>query len=162
MELWDVLDENRNPTGRVHERGKPVKPGDYHLVVHVWIRNSRGEYLISKRTPNKPYPNLWECTGGSVLAGETSLQAALREVREELGITLLPENGRIIRSGIRRDDFFDVWLFQHDADIQSVVLQEGETCDAKWATKESLMKLWAEGELVPTLGYIDWLFEQQR
>ncbi len=160
MEFWDVLDENRNPTGQVHERGKPVNPGEYHLVVHVWIQNSRGEYLISKRTPNKPYPNLWECTGGSVLAGETSLQAALREVQEELGIILPPENGRVIRSGIRRDDFFDVWLFHHEADIQSVVFQEGETCDAKWATKDDLMKLWEEGELVPTLGYIDWLFEQ--
>lgn len=161
MELWDIFDENRNPTGRLHERGKPLNPGDYHLVVHVWIQNSRGEYLISKRTPNKHFPNLWECTGGSALAGETSLQAALREVREELGIVLPPENGRLIRSDICREDFSDVWLFHHDADLKNVVLQEGETCGAKWAAKEDLLALRATGELVPVFDYLEWLFDQK-
>ena len=49
IELWDILDENGNITGRLHERGKPMVEGDYHLVVHVWIMNHKGEFLISKR-----------------------------------------------------------------------------------------------------------------
>lgn len=56
VELWDVYDEKRNLTGRLHRRGDPLPEGDYHLVVQVWMRNSRGEYLLTKRTPNKPHP----------------------------------------------------------------------------------------------------------
>ena len=58
----------------------------YHLVVHVWIRNSKGEYLISQRSANRPtYPLMWECVGGSVVKGEDSLQGAIREAKEEVG-----------------------------------------------------------------------------
>ena len=41
-ELWDVYDENRNCTGRLHRRGDPLSEGEYHLVVYVWMLNSRG------------------------------------------------------------------------------------------------------------------------
>ena len=89
-ELWDIYDINRKPTGRTVERGKPMKSGEYHIVVNVWIRNSKGEWLISKRTPNKHFPLLWEPTGGSAVSGESSFDAAIRETREELGVELDP------------------------------------------------------------------------
>ncbi len=162
MELWDVLDENRNKTGRVHERGKPMAAGDYHLVVHVWIVNDNGEFLISKRTPNKPWPNMWECTGGSAVTGDTSLSAALREVSEELGIQLDPENGQLLlsrrRDGFDMPDFCDVWLFRQNIDIASVVLQEYETCDAKWATKDEILDMINKGEFVIFSDYTETLF----
>ena len=88
IELWDILDEDGNKTGELVARGRPMKQDEYHLVVHVWIRNSKGQFLISKRTPNKTFPNMWETTGGSAIKGEDSLSAALREVREEIGINL--------------------------------------------------------------------------
>jgi Isopentenyldiphosphate isomerase len=49
-ELWDIVDENGNKTGLLHEKGKPMRKGDYHLSVSVWILNSNGEFLISQRT----------------------------------------------------------------------------------------------------------------
>ena len=95
MELWDLYDENRIPTGETHVRGERIPEGSYHLVVHVWIRNERGEYLISRRSASRPtYPLLWECVGGSVLAGEDSRSAALRETLEEVGIRLPARGGR--------------------------------------------------------------------
>ena len=93
-ELWDVYDEDRNLTGRLHRRGDPLKKGDYHLVIHVWILNSRGEFLLTKRSPNKGFANLWETTGGSALAGDDSLTAAIREVKEETGLRLDPGKGK--------------------------------------------------------------------
>jgi 8-oxo-dGTP pyrophosphatase MutT (NUDIX family) len=92
IELWDVLDENGNATSRFHERGKPMNKGEYHLEVSVWIENDNGEYLISQRSPNKTFPNMWECTGGSAVAGDGSLTTALKEAKEELGIILEPQN----------------------------------------------------------------------
>lgn len=82
-ELWDVYDENRILTGDTVKRSShPRNKDEYHLVVHIWIKNKSGEWLISKRAPNKFYPLLWECTGGSALAGESSLDAALRRLRK--------------------------------------------------------------------------------
>jgi isopentenyldiphosphate isomerase len=53
MELWDILDENGNKTGSTIERGQPIRQDEYYLIVHKWIKNSNGEYLITKRAPNK-------------------------------------------------------------------------------------------------------------
>ena len=90
MELWDLYDRDRTPTGEVHQRGKPVPAGRYHLVVHVVIFNSRGEMLIQQRQPFKEgWPNLWDVTvGGSAVAGDTSRTAAQRETLEELGLVI--------------------------------------------------------------------------
>lgn len=162
MELWDIYDENRNITNRTHIRGQALADGDYHLVVHVWIVNSNGEILLSQRSLNKTHPNLWECSGGSVVAGENSLQGAFRETKEELGIELDASNGKLIKS-TRRDiykDFYDVWLFKQDIDIKDIVLQEEEVSDAKWVTPSELEHLFKSGELVPTLGYFKIIFEE--
>lgn len=87
-EFWDIYDENRNKTGKLAERdGYEFKDGEYHIVVTGIIFNSKYEILISKRASWKKYGGLWECNGGSILAGETSLEGILRELKEELGIS---------------------------------------------------------------------------
>lgn len=148
-ELWDVYDENRNLTGRLHRRGEPLKPGEYHLVVHVWMLNSKGQFLLTKRAPNKGFPNIWESTGGSALAGDDSLTAALREVKEETGLTLDKCRGERIFQMRRADYFRDVWLFRQDFDLKDVVLQPGETTDKMYAGKELLRTMWENGDFVP-------------
>ena len=164
-ELWYNYDINRKPTGRTVERGKPMKSGEYHIVVNVWIRNSKGEWLISKRTPNKHFPLLWEPTGGSVVSGESSFDAAIRETREELGVELDPERGKLFASAMRQTkkfpDFLDVWVFEHDCSIDSVVFQPGETCGAMWATTNKIKELVKSGKFVPQniFPYLDELFE---
>jgi 8-oxo-dGTP diphosphatase len=156
-ELWDVYDENRQLTGRTHRRGDMMPKGDYHLVVHVWLQNSAGEFLITKRTPNKGFPNMWECTGGSALSGDNSLTAVLREVKEETGLTVFPVNGKCVLSYRRDDNFVDIWLFKQDFDINDVVFQENETCGAMYATKEQIYKMRDEAKLVP-FSYLDEFF----
>ncbi|MBR6767433.1 MAG: NUDIX domain-containing protein [Clostridia bacterium] len=148
-ELWDVYDSERNLTGRTHRRGDPMPEGDYHLSVNVWIQNSRGEFLNTKRSPNKGYPNMWENTGGSAVAGDDSLSAALREVREETGLVLNSDNGKRIIEMKGRNYFADVWLFKQDFDLKDVVLQEGETCDVRWATREQIEADMQAGLFVP-------------
>lgn len=148
-ELWDVYDENRNLTGRLQRRGDMLEGGAYHLVVHVWTRNSMGEFLLTKRSPNKGFPLMWESTGGSALAGDDSLTAAVREVREETGVELDPGAGRCVIT-YRRDNYFcDVWLFRHEFDLGAVTLLEGETCDKMKADAATVRKMYEEGELVP-------------
>lgn len=166
-ELWDIYDINRNKTGRTVERGKPMAQDEYHLVVNVWIKGSDGKWLISKRSPNKHYGNIWECCGGSAVSGEDSLTAALREAKEELGIELKSEQGKLFTSSIRQyrtfPDFLDVWVFNQDVDINDVALQEGETCDVKWATDEEILEMERNGEFIPlkVFPYLEDLFESE-
>ena len=158
-EIWDVYDSQRNLTGRTHRRIDPLPEGDYHLVVFAWLRNSKGEYLISKRAPNKGYPNLWENTGGSAVAGDDSLTATIREIKEEVGLDANPENGKCILSEISGDSFFDVWLFQQDFDLGDVVLQENETVDAKYATLDEIKEMIKNDEFISIFHDLD-LLEQ--
>ena len=164
-EFWDIYDKNRKPTGRTVERGKPMRQDEYHIVVNVWIKNSKGQWLISKRTANKHFPLLWEPTGGSAVAGESSFDAALRETREELGIELDPKKGTLFTTALRQckkfPDFLDVWVFEHECSIKSVTLQPGETCGAMWATTAEIKQLAQNGEFVPqnVFPYLDKLFE---
>lgn len=157
-ELWDVYDENRNLTGRLQRRGDALEEGMYHLVVHVWTQNSRGEFLLTKRSPNKGFPNMWEVTGGSALAGDDSLTAAVREVKEETGVSLDPAQGKCVISYRRENCFCDVWLFRNDFDLDAVVLQEGETCGKMCADAETIRRLHREGVFVPYC-YLDRMLE---
>ena len=147
-EMWDVLDENRQPTGRLHRRGDFLKKGDYHLVVLVLLENSEGEFLITKRAPNKGYGNMWETTGGSAIAGDSSLTAALREVKEETGFDVRAEDGKLVHSWQGSEVFVDVWHFVCDLDPAMAVLQAGETCDIKYATEDEIEALYQEGKFV--------------
>lgn len=162
-ELWDILDENGNQTGRTIERGKPMKPDEYHLVVHVWIKNDKGEYLITKRTPNKPYPNMWETTGGSATTGDNSQQAALREVREEIGVKLNPANGnclfRLKRQYDGSSDFVDVWLFNENIKLENIKMQPDEVNDAIWASPSEILSMIENGMFVDVFTYLDELFK---
>lgn len=155
-EIWDLYDENRVPTGKTVERGKQDGCAAYHIVVVVAVKNTKGEYLITLRDKSKEFfGGLWEFTGGSALAGESSEKAALRETKEETGIdhknskrTLLFTKTRVWDDGKLgwHGDFWDYWLFEADFPIENVVLQRGETADAKWASREELFALDKEGK----------------
>jgi len=157
-ELWDVYDENRNLTGKLQRRGDMLEGGVYHLVVHVWTRNSKGEFLLTKRSPNKGFPNMWESTGGSALAGDDSLTAAVREVQEETGVSLDPNAGRCVITYRRENYFCDVWLFRHEFDLDAVTLLEGETCDKMRADAAQIREMNKKGVLVPYC-YLEELLE---
>lgn len=153
-EIWDVYDQKRNVTGRRHPRGEPLAKGDYHVVVHVWLQNSQGNFLITQRAPNKGNPLMWACTAGSAVTGDDSLTAALREMQEETGLTLSPEKGRCVLVEQRSDSFCDIWLFRQDYDLSEIIFQEGETIAAKAASSTEIQGMVAEGTFVG-YGYLD-------
>ncbi|PMC33898.1 DNA mismatch repair protein MutT [Bacillus sp. UMB0899] len=158
MELWDLYDFNRKKINKTHKRGIPLLEGEYHIVVHVWIRNKKGEILVTKRHPDKTHPNLWECTGGSILAGEESLEGALREVKEEIGIDLIKLNGKLVRSERRENNFCDIWVFEQTFDLSGAMLQHDEVIDIKWVNKSELDSMYDSGLIVPTLSYYKEIF----
>lgn len=163
MEIWDVVDKFGNKTGRTIKKGEPMQKEDYHLSVSVWIQNDNGQFLISQRVPKKIAPNMWETTGGSAISGEDSLTAALREAKEELGISLHPQNGSIFKrytyphSSGDGAAYIEVWLFKQNIDINTVVLHKEETCNVVWASKGQIKEMIRNGSFIH-FDYIDELF----
>lgn len=159
-EFWDIYNINREKTGRLHRRGDKMQPDDYHVVIHVCIFNSKNEMLIQKRQPfKKGWPNMWDITvGGSAVAGDTSAQAAERELFEELGIRI-DFSGRLPNFTINfPDGFDDFYLVEQDVDLSALHLQESEVQDARWASKEEVLKMQEEGTMIP-YWFLDRLFE---
>ena len=141
MEFVEMFDNKRKPLGKVTERYNYVE-GEYSQGSHVWIVNSKGELLIQKRTPTKKlYPNLWSITSGGTDTGETTLETAFREVKEELGIELKADEVELMMSYKRNHDFVDVWLVRKDIDLKDIVMQPEEVAEAKWVTVEELNEL---------------------
>ena len=147
-EYWDIYDENRVFQNRTIRRGDTFGDGKYYVCCEVWFQNSKGEMLITQRHPDKKAGGLWEFLGGGVLAGETTAQAALREVKEEIGITIAANELSLLHIYKHRNYFMDIYLAKKDVDVQSFVLDENETVNAKWVTKEELQNMIKNQEVV--------------
>ncbi len=168
VELWDVYDIAGNLIpGRVSVRGKhDLKDGEYHLLVHIWILHSNGKVILSRRQKGKTFAGAWECTGGCVRQGEDSLTAALREVREEIGLELDPACGenyfryrRNYPHGAKA--LCDVWVFKQDFDEESFQLQEEEVSDVQMVNAARLRKMMLNGEFRKRYPYLPRLLKER-
>ena len=151
IEYWDLYNVDREKIGKPHMRGEPLEQGTYHLVVNVWIVNSKNEVLITRRHPKKElWGGLWECSAaGGVIAGEDSLQGALRETEEEIGIKLPPSDAVLIQTITRKDDIRDTFLFRKDINIEDLTFHPDEVVDAKWVTRSEFEAICESGLMAP-------------
>jgi len=148
-EIWDLYDINKNKTGIQHERGKEsLIPEDmYHLVVEIWTKNKEGKILLTQRHPNKKNGLKWECTGGSVLKGEDSIDGAIREMQEETGIRANKYELKYLGETIKTNYILDTYLYQSDIDIKELCLQPEEVVDAKYVEKKDIYIMHKNGEI---------------
>ena len=149
-ESFDLYDINRNRTGKVLERGNKVPEGYYRLVVHVCVFDKDGRMLIQKRQPFKSgWSGMWDVTaGGSALAGDTSQQAASRELKEEVGIDYDLTDVRPAMTIYFDGGFNDIYTINMDVDIDSLQLQESEVEQVKWATEDEILEMLHNKEFV--------------
>ncbi len=148
MEKWDILDADGNPVGKTITRGKNnLRPGEYHLVVHIWIVSSKGDFLIQRRSESKKLMSgEWAATGGAAISGEDSYTAANRELYEELGI---PSNKQTLKKLIRlkrRNSLLDVWCIRTDISVEKLRLQIDEVAEAKWIRRADFEKMIKNGQ----------------
>ena len=152
MEKYDIYDINRIKTGRVNVRGSGIKlkEGEYRMVVHLCIINSKGEMLIQQRQADKAgWPNLWDVSvGGCSIAGENSRDAVTRELSEELGLKFDFENVRP-KFTINFERGFDDWyVINMNVDLVNLKLQEEEVQDARFASREEIYRLIDESQFI--------------
>ncbi len=142
MEIWDAYDEKLNLLkGVTLVRGEPIPDGCFHLVSEVIVRHTDGSYLLMQRDARKHLGGMWEATaGGSALAGESPLECAARELREETGISgSLTEVGRVLH--YRHKTYYVEYLCMTNASKDSVTLQEGETSAFRWVSASALRNM---------------------
>ena len=149
MELWDIYDSNKQPTGRTMKRNDwHMQDGDYHLTVLALVKTPEGRLLITQRKADKEWaPLKWEIPGGGVRAGETSEEAVLREVQEETGLKVLKEQGKLIHT-YRNDSpeehnnyFVDIYQFILPFTASDVHIQEDEVETFEISTIDNVRKI---------------------
>ncbi len=134
MEWNDVYDKDRNLTGRIHRRGSKWAPGEYGLVVCVWVHDGKGNLLMTRRAPQKSFAHTWENSGGAARAGETSRQAIKRELFEETGIQAEENEFEYLSTTRDNHFFYDHYCLKAEVPVEQIVLQPGETDAVKWVS----------------------------
>lgn len=152
MEYWDLYDSERNPLGRTHLRGDKFEDGEYYVCCEIWVVNSEGKFLTTKRHPDKKAGNQWEFTGGGTLAGETTVQSAVRELSEETGIFVSENELKLLTTYAHKNYFQDIFLLKKDVDLKDIVLQPDEAVDVKWASDAEIQKMIDSEEFVYSVG----------
>ncbi len=152
VEYWDLYDADRTPLGRTIKRGDAFAEGEYYVCCEVWVRNSEGKFLMTQRHPDKKAGGLWEFTGGGVLAGETTRQAAVRELDEELGVHADESELSLLEVYRHKNYFMDIFVVRRDIDVNTLTLQPEEVVDAKWVSGEELLRMIEEKKVVWSVG----------
>lgn len=149
MEYFDIVDEQGNPTGQTVERKQAHRNNILHRTAHVWIVRHHGnsiQILLQKRCMEKDsFPGCYDISSaGHIPAGVDYIPSALRELREELGLTIDP--AQLIDCGLHRhhadevfhgERFLDnqiskVFLLWLDVDEADITVQKEEIDSVKW------------------------------
>lgn len=141
MERFDIYNADGVRTGRTADRGTKCADGEFYLGVHIYICDSKGRFLLQKRAAGKSFlADSWEIHMGHVMAGEGSLEAARREIAEELGADIPPESFSHVTQFVWSEinHLIDIFFVKADLDISSLTLQESEVSDVKWISADEM------------------------
>jgi len=89
-ELLDILDSKGYFIGKTALKSVAHRDGLFHQTVHIWFYTADGQVLLQQRGKNKlTYPLFWDVSvAGHIVAGEQIETAALREIKEEIGLKI--------------------------------------------------------------------------
>ena len=155
MELFDVIDSEGNPTGQIVSREKAHAEGIPHRTAHIWIireKEGRVQILLQKRSQNKDsFPGKFDTSSaGHIQAGDEPLESALRELKEELGISAVPEQlhfagtfpisfAREFHGKMFRDEEIAfVYIFNEPVNTDELILQTEEVESVQWFDLEEV------------------------
>ena len=136
-EIFDVVNERDEVIGRAPRREVHAR-GLKHRAVHVLVFNGRGEIFLQKRSQKKDcFPGAWDSSAsGHLDQGEDYDTCAVREVREELGVSLKTTPERLFKIDACAETGFEFcWVYQtrHEGPFQ---LHPDEIESGDWFSPE--------------------------
>ena len=168
MEIFDLYDREFNLLNKKMTRGTTNEKGEYHLVTHIWFKNSEGKYLIQQRnkaTDRIPYQ--WAATGGAAVSGDNSIQTAIKETFEEIGLKLKGEQFTLLKRYFCEDTkanyITDLYIVKDDILLNSLKLDTVEVRDVAYKTMNEIKEMiednqfWNYERLLSRKGYFDLL-----
>lgn len=169
MEYWDLYDKNEVKTGqKVAKTYNALPLGFFHIIVETLVRHSDGTYLVTQRAlTKKEYPGKYEgSAGGSVVAGESKVEAAIREVSEEtaLKVKLLQETYYFVDEA--RGVISQGYLAETSQAKNTISYRKSETINHQWLTLKELILFvqsdeYNESHRTRLLGYLRSLIDEQ-
>jgi len=136
MDIQDVYNNRKELTGIKKYRNE-FNQDEYSMSTFIWIVNDDGKLLVQLRSKNDDNkPGTWGITGGAVDAGENSVIASVRELREELGLIIDEKNLIFIASERRKRKFFEYYMLNSNVNIDNLKLQKEEVERVEWITLE--------------------------
>lgn len=157
MEIFDIVDDNGNPTGQTIERSLAHTNGTRHRTVHIWIaREVMGKWqvLLQKRALTKDsFPGRYDTSSaGHIQAGDEPLESAMRELKEELGIAAKPEQLQFVDTFriqyekefhdkiFKDNEIAFVYVYMGEVDIDKITVQEEELECVEWFDLEDVYR----------------------
>ena len=159
MEFFDLRNPDGSITGVIKERSLVHRDGDLHGTVHIFIvresKQDKGyEVLLQMRSIEKDsFPGCYDISSaGHLSAGQTYLQAALRELEEELGIQADEEDLHFMgyHEGFCQEEFYGkpfrnheisaVYVYQKEIDASQLRLQPEEVESVRWFSFEECLE----------------------
>jgi len=158
MELLPVVNEKNEVVG-VEERETVHRKGMYHRSVFVIVVSGDGRILLQRRSEKKRIcPLKWDISMAEhVRVGESYLEAAVRGLKEELGISVKEEELKRLRKahlevdefeelGIKDCEFVEVYYLRYCGRVK---INKEEVCKVGFFSKEEVEKMYREGMLTP-------------
>lgn len=138
MELLDIVDKNGAFTGEIVERKKAQELGLLHWEVIIVVVNEKKQILLQKRSANKKhFPNKWALCSGLVISGESCDEAAVRELKEELGVEFQISDLHLLEGNLSLTRFYYVIT---NYDESQFVIQKKELSSVKWFDLDEILE----------------------
>lgn len=138
MELIDIVDKNGNFTGEIMDKEEAHDKNLLHNEIAVFVINNKKQVLLQKRSANKRFnPNKWGLCAGHVASKESLENAALRELKEEIGIDIsikdleiLSEKELTLKNSNSHITYF--YYIKSDLNESDFIIQTEELSEVKW------------------------------
>lgn len=146
MEIFDVYNDKGERIGKTIPRGSRLGKGEFHLVVHIWIKNTEGKYLVQKRNKKTDkVPGQYAATGGAVTRGEDSITGAIRETEEELGIKIQKDKFTLLKRYFVPDEnagfITDLYIVHENILLSELKLDYNEVKSCEYFTMDEIKQL---------------------
>lgn len=152
-EYVDLLDQYGNKTGKTKWRSKVHKDGDWHKSVLIWIINDNNEILLQRRSNKKSsHPNMLDTSvSGHVMAKENSIDAAIREIKEELNIDVEKDNLELLdtikRSSVatknyNNNEFNDIYFYKTNKTLDEMDYNKHEISELIYIPYKDLRNMY--------------------